>query len=324
MKSFERVSVLAFLCAAVCFCTNDALAQPALERLEKKLQSEPLPPPPPEPLEKPAPKPLPKPKGRANPQAVGEPGYLGIVGDDRLERGRGIRVLETLPNGPALRGGLQEGDLIVRVNDKPVATMQDMGDRLKSTLAGDQVKFIVERRGVLYELTITLGRRPLAKDRQFRTLRPVDNPPRRERPMLLGVRTVPVSDQMRRILSLPTSQGALVSEVVKGSPAERAGIRPNTLLLAIDRNTVRAPADLASAVAAAGAGRTIAVLSYQFGRYQTRNIKLGGRPQREFVPPPEPKPPVVEPGERVKRLEKELAESKRRIAELEKLLQAKK
>ena len=76
--------------------------------------------PPPEPSAKP----MPLPKPEANPQAAGAQGYLGLVGDDRLERGRGIRVLETLPKGPAARAGLRAGDLIVRVEGKPVFSVQ--------------------------------------------------------------------------------------------------------------------------------------------------------------------------------------------------------
>ncbi|MCH8046265.1 MAG: PDZ domain-containing protein [Planctomycetes bacterium] len=210
MKTIKRLSILSILSLVISLNADRALAQPALERLEKRLQSEPLPPPPGPPAKL---APLPLPQAGAKPQAVDERAYLGLVGDDRLERGRGVRVLETLPKGPAARGGLRAGDLIVRVHGKPVATMLDLTELLKSNRPGDRAKLMVERRGVLYELTVTLGRRPPAKDRQFRALRP--------------------------------------------------------------------------------------------------------------VPPPEPKPPVVERVERIKRLERELAEARRRIAELEKLVKMK-
>ena len=96
-----------------------------------------------------------------------EPGYLGIVGDDRQENGAGIRVIEIEAGGPAAAGGLKEDDLITAVGGKAVHSTADMGSILQPLPPGSKVSFEVERNGAKQTVTVTLGTRPAPDQRRY-------------------------------------------------------------------------------------------------------------------------------------------------------------
>ena len=97
-------------------------AQSALQRLEEmirqpKADSAAAPTKPPE---SPAP---PKAAATQPPHEPQEPGYLGVLADDKDDRGRGVRVLKVVPGGPADQAGLKPQDLITRLGGVPVRQM---------------------------------------------------------------------------------------------------------------------------------------------------------------------------------------------------------
>lgn len=77
--------------------------------------------------------------------ASASPVYLGIVGDDREDRGRGVRVLEVRAGGPADLGGLRKGDLIIGIGDLRIRQMAELAAMLEVCAPGDMLEFVVER-----------------------------------------------------------------------------------------------------------------------------------------------------------------------------------
>jgi len=71
---------------------------------------------------------------------------LGVIvtpaGDDR----EGLRVIEVMSGTLAERLGIQPGDVIVRVNDQPIARPGDVAEGLEHTPPGSKVRVIVERK----------------------------------------------------------------------------------------------------------------------------------------------------------------------------------
>jgi len=93
-------------------------------------------------------------------------GYLGAVVDDRQDRGRGVRVLEVRPDGPASVAGLRSGDLITGVAGVRVRQTEDLADVMSVFPPGSRVAFDVLRQGQTQKLDVVLGRRdaPLEGD----------------------------------------------------------------------------------------------------------------------------------------------------------------
>jgi predicted metalloprotease with PDZ domain len=89
-----------------------------------------------------------------------EPGFLGMVVDDRQENGAGVRVLDCMPGGPAASSGLKAGDLITSVAGKPIRSMTDFATSLVGSKVGSALAVDVTRSTGPVSLVVTMGRRP--------------------------------------------------------------------------------------------------------------------------------------------------------------------
>ena len=73
----------------------------------------------------------------------------------------------------------------------------------------------------------------------------------------LGVAVAPVTPEVRRTANLPGPRGALVAEVVSGSPAASAGLRPGDVILRYQGEELQDPRDLTRRVAATPPGTSV-------------------------------------------------------------------
>ncbi len=94
----------------------------------------------------------------------------------------------------------------------------------------------------------------------------------------LGVMIQPVDEDVAAALGLEEAKGALVSSVEKGSPADRAGIEPGDVVVALDDREVEDPRDLARLVAKAGPGRQVEITIVRRGTRKTITVELGEMP----------------------------------------------
>lgn len=238
-----------------------------------------------QPLSERAPR-LPGAAPRPSPEDEGaEPGYLGIIADDRQDMGRGVRVVEALPQSPAAAGGLTAGDVIGRIDGQEVQSLADMAGVLQQAQVGQEVRFEVERGGELVELTVTLGQRPPPGERRFQDFGPIPHqessddpntlgPPGGGRRRLLGMSTVALDPTIRGALAVPVEKGAVVTRVESRSPAAEAKIPIDAVIVSVDGNPVEGPADLARFVAQAGAGKTLEINYFVRGQRETARVTL--------------------------------------------------
>lgn len=87
----------------------------------------------------------------------GQKGMLGIYLADDDER---AVVAALVPGGPAESAGFQPGDRIVAVDGAPVASLQDVRQRLASHHAGDRMQVRIERDGWAKDFELVLGAAP--------------------------------------------------------------------------------------------------------------------------------------------------------------------
>jgi len=75
----------------------------------------------------------------------------------------------------------------------------------------------------------------------------------------MGVQVQKVSEELADSLGLPNATGALVSSVVPGSPAEKAGLQPEDVILSFDGNRIENWGDLTWYASTAGAGKKVSM-----------------------------------------------------------------
>ncbi len=90
-----------------------------------------------------------------------------------------------------------------------------------------------------------------------------------------GVQVEEVGEELRAHLELGKDVGLLVTDVVEGSPAERAGLRKNDVLLKIDGRDVRGEETLRAFMAKAKPGKTVEVVLLRKARKMTVKVDLG-------------------------------------------------
>ncbi len=199
-----------------------------------------------------------QPAAAAPADGVSEPGYLGVIADDAGDGGAGVRVVSVTAGSPAAESGLLGGDLITAIDGQPIRGMDDMSRALGQKAMGTKLTITLNRAGVERSLAATLGPRPGSR----LLAQPVESVPEQivqPAPAAgpsgprLGIRTLPLSEDVRQLNRLPDGRGAMVISVTPGSPAEQAGVPLGAVITAVDNQAVDTPQTLARAILQAGA-----------------------------------------------------------------------
>jgi serine protease Do len=102
---------------------------------------------------------------------------------------------------------------------------------------------------------------------------------------VLGVRLQEISGELARALALPAPTGALVLEVFRAGPAERAAIRPGDVIVRFDGKPVEREGDLVRLTAAAAPGSTVQVELLRFGAPLAVRVRVD-EARTPRMPPP--------------------------------------
>ncbi|MDO8588132.1 MAG: trypsin-like peptidase domain-containing protein [Armatimonadota bacterium] len=98
----------------------------------------------------------------------------------------------------------------------------------------------------------------------------------------LGIYYTPVTENIRQALASqgpePPSGGVIVSQVVPGSPAEKAGIRPYDVILEINKRRVKSDKTVADEIRKQKAGQKILLLIWRGGQRRLTGVTLGEMP----------------------------------------------
>jgi membrane-associated protease RseP (regulator of RpoE activity) len=99
----------------------------------------------------------------------------------------------------------------------------------------------------------------------------------------LGVYTQDLTSDLREGIGY-RGDGALVSSVVDGSPADEAGIRKGDVVVRYNNRLVDDASDLTGLVQASDAGQRVTLLVHRDGSNRTLNVTLGERPADAEAP----------------------------------------
>ena len=95
----------------------------------------------------------------------------------------------------------------------------------------------------------------------------------------LGVAIQPVGPEIAETLGLSEDEGALIAQVVPGSPAEAGGLEPGDVIYSIDGAVMETPKDVSKAVAALKAGQTAQFNLWRDGDRQAIDVEIGAYPE---------------------------------------------
>ena len=90
----------------------------------------------------------------------------------------------------------------------------------------------------------------------------------------LGVYIQPVEDKVARALDLKNRDGALISDIVDDSPAEKAGIMTGDIIIEFNGEKITDPSHLKNIVSSTAPGNNSKVVIVRDGEWKTINVKL--------------------------------------------------
>ncbi|WP_342354488.1 Do family serine endopeptidase [Sphingomonas lutea] len=208
-------------------------------------------------------------------------GYLGVglqPLDESLAPSLGLPkdtgeiVRSVVPDGPAARAGLQQGDVILRVGGKAVSPEETVSYLIANTPVGSRVPLDIIRGGRRQTVTVTVGQRPteeqLAQIGGGGATPPGGTAPGTVTPQrALGLGLAALTPELARAANLPAdARGVIVTAVEPGSDAAEEGLQRGDLIVSINNTPVRAPSDVVAAVETARrAGRSSVLLLVRRG-----------------------------------------------------------
>ncbi|MBT0664841.1 DegQ family serine endoprotease [Geobacter pelophilus] len=93
----------------------------------------------------------------------------------------------------------------------------------------------------------------------------------------LGVQTQGVTPEIAKSYGLTGEKGALVADIIKDTPAEKAGLKSGDIITEFDGKPVRDPNDLSRTVAATPPGKTVSLKLFRDGSEQSVAVTLERR-----------------------------------------------
>jgi serine protease Do len=191
-------------------------------------------------------------------------GYMGVWLQDLTEElaealdlksSKGAIVSDIVADGPAAQAGMQRGDVIVKYNGQDI----DDGTQLKNLVAqtdpGTSVKVVVIRDGEEKELTMKLGERQ-EEGENTRAQRKSEGTSSRK----LGLDVQTLSPNIAQQLGYVNESGVVITSVISGSPASRAGLQRGDLIKEVDRKPVRTEDDFEKTIRSLQEGDVVALL----------------------------------------------------------------
>lgn len=100
----------------------------------------------------------------------------------------------------------------------------------------------------------------------------------------LGVMIQPITPDLARAFKLSKSEGALISDVNPGSPAERAGLKPGDVVTKIDDRAVSDARALRLMVGEMSPGKTVELAVLRDGMERRYSVALGEQPSGKGDP----------------------------------------
>lgn len=101
----------------------------------------------------------------------------------------------------------------------------------------------------------------------------------------LGVAIQPVTEEIASSFGLDKARGALISDVMAGSPAEKAGLRQGDILVTFDGKEVKDARQLQLAVGEAPIGKAVVAEIFRDGRLQKVTLQLASGDSAEARKP---------------------------------------
>jgi len=181
-----------------------------------------------------------------------------------LERPAGALVAQVVEGGPALRGGIQVGDVILAVNGQPVVVSADLPHLIGNLKPGTRVNLDIVRAGKRRVLELAIGAMPDENSAQ-------NGNGNAQSSNRLGVVVADLTGEQRQ--SLEIEGGVLIRDVVEG-PASMMGLRPGDVITHLNNQAIGSAQLFEKAVETLPKNRSVSMRVLRQGRASFITFRL--------------------------------------------------
>ncbi|MEO8269067.1 MAG: Do family serine endopeptidase [Aureliella sp.] len=153
---------------------------------------------------------------------------------------RGAVLTSVIEGEPAANADLRSGDVVVAINDAPVASFAQLRNMVALSRPGSQLVFDIYRNGEKLRVDLMVGE--LSSEKLASMVGRTEIP---TLGLVVEKLTSPVAEELG---AEKGTRGAVVTEIKPGSRAMQLQIRPGDIITRVDDTEIEEPADLVIAV----------------------------------------------------------------------------
>lgn len=96
----------------------------------------------------------------------------------------------------------------------------------------------------------------------------------------LGVYMQPITPELMKYYNIPSQEGVIITSVIPGSPAAKAGLRRSDVILEFNKQEIKSPTDLQEAVKKLKIGQQVTALIWRDGQTTTVTLTITEKQQQ--------------------------------------------
>jgi len=151
----------------------------------------------------------------------------------------GVLIGDVVPDSPAARAGIKSGDIVTKFDGRPVKSANQFRNGVAATMPGSKAELEIYRDGKTISVPVVIGQ---LDDKEVASAAKEEAGGETSESLGLTVQTL--TPEVAKQLSIKeATKGVVITEVTAGSPASRANIQPNDIIVNIDNKPVHTLAE---------------------------------------------------------------------------------
>ncbi|WP_261794991.1 DegQ family serine endoprotease [Pseudomonas syringae] len=203
-------------------------------------------------------------------------GWLGVVIQEvnkdlaesfGLDKPAGALVAQVLEDGPAAKGGVQVGDVILSANGQPIVMSADLPHLIGNLKDGSKAELEVIRDGKRQKLTVTVGALP----DEGQEMGDVGGTGAERSSNRLGVSVIELTAEQKKSLDI---KGGVAIKEVTGGPASLIGLQPGDVITHLNNQAITSSKQFTEVAKSLPKDRSVSMRVLRQGRATFITFKL--------------------------------------------------
>lgn len=179
---------------------------------------------------------------------------------DKLSLEYGVRVDKVMQGSVAAAAGLQPGDVVTAIGDRPAYSPARLQHLVGEASGASTV--MVSRGGETLQINVKFTEPQTGK-------------------AMLGVRIQEMTDELKEAFGTEGDAGVLISQVVSGTPAKQVGLKAGDVIVSLGQDEITSVEDVYARLDGYSPGDSVDIAFVRDRERKVMQIVLGGTPQTQ-------------------------------------------